>query len=32
MTEFERQIKELSKLVYNWNLIDITSKSKLDEF
>lgn len=32
MTEFEGQIKELSKLVYNWKLINVTSKSQLDDF
>ncbi|WKW46903.1 hypothetical protein P3875_02280 [Myroides sp. JBRI-B21084] len=32
MTEFEGKIKELSKLIYNWNLINVASKSKLDDF
>jgi len=32
MTEFEGKIKELSKLIYNWNLINVTSKSQLDSF
>jgi 23S rRNA pseudoU1915 N3-methylase RlmH len=32
MTEFEGQIKELSKLIYNWNLINVASKSQLDDF
>jgi hypothetical protein len=32
MTEFEGQIKELSKLIYNWNLINVTSISQLDDF
>jgi 23S rRNA pseudoU1915 N3-methylase RlmH len=32
MTEFEGQIKELSKLIYSWNLINVTSKSQLDDF
>lgn len=32
MTEFEGQIKDLSKLIYNWNLINSASKSELDEF
>jgi len=32
MTEFEGQIKELSKLIYNWNLINVTTKSQLDDF
>ena len=32
MTEFEGQIKDLSKLIYNWNLINSVSKSELDEF
>jgi hypothetical protein len=32
MTEFEGQIKELSKLIYNWNLIYVSSKSQLDDF
>ncbi|MCU0417667.1 MAG: hypothetical protein MUE33_10840 [Cytophagaceae bacterium] len=32
MTEFEGQIKELSKLIYDWNLINADSKSQLDDF
>lgn len=32
MTEFEGQIEGLSKLIYNWNLIDVASKSQLDDF
>ena len=32
MTEFEGQVKELSKLIYNWNLVNVASKSQLDDF
>ena len=32
MTEFEGQIKELSRLIYNWNLINVNSKSQFNHF
>ena len=32
MTESEGQIKELSKLIHHWNLINSVAKSELDEF
>jgi hypothetical protein len=32
MTEHEGQIKELSKLIKTWNLINITSVSDFDNF
>ncbi|TDO28138.1 hypothetical protein [Sediminibacterium goheungense] len=32
MNEFQGQIKELSKLIHNWNLINVASKSQLDDF
>lgn len=32
MTEFEGQIRELSKLIKNWNLVDVSSSWQLNEF
>lgn len=32
MTELEGQIKDLSNLIYSWNLVNVDSKSEFDEF
>lgn len=32
MTEFAGQIKELAKLIYNWDLINLATKSQFDDF
>ncbi|GAB2842778.1 hypothetical protein [Ferruginibacter profundus] len=32
MTEYEGQIKELSKLIKSWNLIDVSSYKEFDKF
>lgn len=32
MTDFEGQIKELSKLIKTWNLVNVSSANQFDEF
>ena len=32
MTEFEEEIKELSKLIKNWNLVNTSSANQFDTF
>lgn len=32
MTVFEGQIKELSKLIYNWNIVNVESQYAFDNF